>query len=260
MSVSIITRFHRSHPVALLSIACPECGARVKSSKGFKRGEAVSCPKCETDFTVGDSTSADENLEWSYKNSWLRFAVLGVLLVVLGVLGYMLYDKKRNEGKDTAGGGGDDEDTARLVEPRIVGPAPEMKLLPVNPAGGPGPRKAKTEPKPQTTDEMKQALVGTWEAKRRDETHTVEYRADGSFIYSVEKGGAAGKTIEGQWKLAPDQPMPIRASNIRIEWTPEGTPVVKDTVVLNLDGTLGHPLLDQRKMVGNPLALFTKKK
>lgn len=46
--------------------------------------------------------AADEDEEdWSYKNSWIRYAVLGVLLIVLAVLGYMLWDKKQKE-KDNA--------------------------------------------------------------------------------------------------------------------------------------------------------------
>lgn len=40
--------------------------------------------------------------EWSYKNSWIRYAVLGVLVVVLAVLGYMLYKKKQDEAKNNA--------------------------------------------------------------------------------------------------------------------------------------------------------------
>ena len=252
--------------MALLSIACPECGARVKSSKGFKRGQAVSCPKCETDFTVGETASADESLdkEWSYKNSWMRFAVLGVLLVVLGVLGYMLYDKKRNEGKDTAGGGDDDEDTARLVEPRIAGPAPKTKLVPVIPSGGPGPRKANGEPQPQTqADEMKKALVGTWEAKREDETHTVEYTADGSFTYNVD--GKAKKSIEGRWKVAGIEPVKTATGTrnliawLRMEWVPEGQEAMTGRALYNELGPLTHPLLDRGAGQKGPTAIFNKK-
>jgi Zn-finger nucleic acid-binding protein len=42
--------------------------------------------------------AADEDEEeWSYKNSWIRYAVLGVLLLVLAVLSYMLYEKRKKE-------------------------------------------------------------------------------------------------------------------------------------------------------------------
>lgn len=125
-------------------IACPECGAGLKSKTGFTPGETVCCPKCETYFSVeepqdgdeeekptkdraaakggakkpvraaaadddedegkpkkkkkkrDDDDEADEE-EWSYKNSWIRYAVLGVLLIVLAVLGYLLYEKRQRE-------------------------------------------------------------------------------------------------------------------------------------------------------------------
>ena len=44
----------------------------------------------------------DEEEEWSYKNSWIRYAVLGVLLVILAVLAYFLYVKKKKEKDDAA--------------------------------------------------------------------------------------------------------------------------------------------------------------
>jgi uncharacterized Zn finger protein (UPF0148 family) len=104
--------------VPLNRITCPECGAGLKSKSGFTPGELVSCPKCETDFTVAEPADEaeeprkgkkpakaaalppddeEEDEKWSYKNSWIRYAILGVLLVVLGVLGYMLYEKKKKE-------------------------------------------------------------------------------------------------------------------------------------------------------------------
>ncbi|MBX9580920.1 MAG: hypothetical protein K2X87_11480, partial [Gemmataceae bacterium] len=35
-------------------VTCPECGAGLRSKTGFTAGEAVACPKCETEFTVED--------------------------------------------------------------------------------------------------------------------------------------------------------------------------------------------------------------
>ena len=46
--------------------------------------------------------AADEEEEWSYKNSWIRYAVLGVLFVILAVLAYFLYVKKKKEKEDAA--------------------------------------------------------------------------------------------------------------------------------------------------------------
>lgn len=118
-------------------IACPECGAGLKSASGFDPGDTVSCPKCETDFVVPEpepdevpkkgkaagkkpvrAAASDEDErpkkkkkkkagdededEWSYKNSWIRYAILGVLLVVLAVLGYMLYKKRQADAQAAA--------------------------------------------------------------------------------------------------------------------------------------------------------------
>ena len=38
--------------MAIMRIECPECGAGLKSPTGFKPGQSVACPKCETYFTV----------------------------------------------------------------------------------------------------------------------------------------------------------------------------------------------------------------
>ena len=132
--------------VAINRIACPECGAALKSAAGFKLGATVSCPKCETDFEVEEPeeeeqpkkksktastglvskkkpikaateedededdeqpkkkkkkkkkrSSDDGDEQWSYKNSWIRYAILTVLIIVMCVLGYMLHLKQKRE-------------------------------------------------------------------------------------------------------------------------------------------------------------------
>ncbi len=140
--------------MALLKIHCPECNAGLKSPTGFKVGQTVACPKCETYFVVEEpeeeeeeeeeaprkKTPAkskpvkkpvravvdddddedeeeeeeeaprkkkkkkkkrrdddDEDEERSYKNSPLRFIILGILVIIMLVLGYMLYVKKQDE-------------------------------------------------------------------------------------------------------------------------------------------------------------------
>ncbi len=134
--------------MAINRISCPECAAALKSAAGFKPGETVTCPKCETDFVVEDPDEEDErpkkkgkassggltkkkpvkaaveddeeedeeederpkkkkkkkkrsddDQEWSYKNSWIRYAILTVLLIVMCVLGYMLYLKQQREAR-----------------------------------------------------------------------------------------------------------------------------------------------------------------
>lgn len=93
--------------MALNKIECPECGAGLKSSEGFSAGEEVECPKCETSFTVEEPDADVEtprkkkkkkaDKEKTYKTSPMRFAVLGVLVAVMCVLGGMLYLKMRKD-------------------------------------------------------------------------------------------------------------------------------------------------------------------
>lgn len=105
--------------MALTRVICPECGAGVKSRSGFAVGETVTCPKCEAEFAVEEPEEADavpsraaddrprrkrrrdddedDDGGRSYKNSPLRYAVLGVLVIVMVVLGVMLYLKKKRE-------------------------------------------------------------------------------------------------------------------------------------------------------------------
>jgi hypothetical protein len=37
------------------------------------------------------------NEEWSYRNSWIRYAILTVLIIIMCVLGYMLHLKRERE-------------------------------------------------------------------------------------------------------------------------------------------------------------------
>lgn len=48
----------------------------------------------------------DEDGGRSYKNSPLRFIILGILIIIMLVLGYMLYEKKKKEKEDNAAAGG----------------------------------------------------------------------------------------------------------------------------------------------------------
>lgn len=272
--------------MSLIRIKCPECGAGLKSSTGFTPGQSVSCPKCETEFTVeaqtaeslaasnraggpddfvpGGSRGANHNgKEWSYKNSWLRYAVLGVLIVALGVLGYMLYDKKMTERKESAN---------TTPEGRgIIRAEPPGEIIPLGPgpvgagAGGAPKPKGKTEPKGKTPtmDEVKKTLVGIWETKRENENHTIDYNANGMFSYAMEKEGQPKKVVQGQWKLVRvEQAMaaPVQVIDLHLEWTPDGKPTVKEIALLKQDGTLGHPLLDREIEGKKSGTTFTKKK
>jgi hypothetical protein len=254
--------------VALHSIACPECGARVKSSKGFKRGQDVSCPKCETDFSVDNVDSTDESpdTEWSYKNSWIRYAVLGVLVVVLGVLGYMLYEKKR-AAKETDTVQSDDE--IPMANPKLVGKG-DPGLRPIGRSGGGGagvgqPKGNSGEAKDASPDResIRKQLTGSWEAARNDEKFAIEYKPDGSFTYSVD--GKAKKSIEGRWKMAGIEPVKTAQGTrnliawVQMEWVPEGQEAMTGKALYNELGTLTHPLLDRGAGEKRPTAVFNRK-
>jgi hypothetical protein len=162
--------------VALNRIACPECGAGLKSASGFTPGQTVSCPKCETYFAVedaGDATStatagkkpvraaaSDDDYddtpkgtkkrrdeEWSYRNSPARYAVLGVLVLVMCVLGYLLYEKKQREAEDQANNRIEDDPPVAapgmpggpLAPPKLGGVGVKMGRPPGGGKGGAAP-------------------------------------------------------------------------------------------------------------------------
>jgi hypothetical protein len=251
--------------VALTKIICPECRAALKSPSGFSPGQSVSCPKCETEFTVDEQANMvvadDEDFEQpnkkqgkesSYKNSWMRYAVLGVLVCVLGVLGYMLYDTKMKENRAARNGGasGTDDDEATPVEPRVVHIPPGTKVpvqMPVSGAGGAG---GKVEPKGNggkagsLVEEFQKKLVGQWV---RAKSETIEYKADGTFVYTASDPKQPTVTIAGRWKLISAERDPDLANEhaLHLEWTPEGKPAVKGTMGFRQDQTIQHPLLDR---------------
>ena len=122
--------------MSIPKVTCPECGAGLRSKSGFTAGESVECPKCEAAFTVEepeepkprkparaavvvddddddddrprkkrrrrDDDDDDDAPKRSYKNSPIRFIILGVLIVIMLVLAYFLYVKKDKEAKDNA--------------------------------------------------------------------------------------------------------------------------------------------------------------
>jgi len=113
---------------------CPECGAKLSSPDGFEVGEEVECPKCETEFKVrapkpaaapvkaapkpqvideDDDEEEDERPKkkkkkkgkrrddddegGGYKNSPVRFIVLGILILIMLVGGFFLVRKIMGE-------------------------------------------------------------------------------------------------------------------------------------------------------------------
>jgi uncharacterized Zn finger protein (UPF0148 family) len=264
---------------------CPECGAGVKLPAGVAPGRTVRCPKCETRFVVpGDeeddppakkpvrAAAADDEEEaprkakkkkkkaadddgWSYRSSWVRFAVLGVLLVVLGVLGYMLY-KKNERDKE-----------AERNDPPPADRGPTAKVTPdgniVVDTG-----KGKTGPPAAAVEEARAALVGEWEYRAGDEAYTVRYTADGLFRYTAERPGDPPATLTGRWALTNPRrtvdrkgaPAAGPTTQVSVEWGVPSRPGLKGDLVLLGDGTVMHPLLD-RFEPGTPgkLPVFRKK-
>lgn len=49
--------------MALNKIACPECGAGLKSATGFQVGQAIRCPKCKEQFDVEAPADDEEEVE-----------------------------------------------------------------------------------------------------------------------------------------------------------------------------------------------------
>jgi len=189
--------------------------------------------------------------ERSYRNSWMRYAVLGVLLTVMVVLGVMLYQKRVRVQNDPAVDQGEDG-VARAVLPKIVGPAPPELPRQIPSGGGPAPKKEPGIGIPiaglLTPNEVKNKLVGKWESRSGGLT-TIDYAADGAFTYSTMKDKEPQKSIAGRWKLirsssGMEEPA-ARVYNLSMEWTVEGKPAVTEVVLMKPDGTLEHPYLDQ---------------
>jgi len=227
------------------------------------------CEKCETEFTVDDATlkaageAGDEYLpaktrpdeaEWSYRNSTLRYVVLGVLLVTMCVLGYLLYDKKMKERQTVSV-----ESEGRGIAPADV--PGELLPLPGDPVAVGGALRPKIISDP--VEAMKGRLVGVWEAKLKNESIAVEYKGDGTFTYSSTTEGKAAKPLTGRWNLAAldvkMQGVGSKTFEMQMEWTPEGQAPIKDNARVNPNQSLDQPLLDREADGKRPTANFIRK-
>jgi uncharacterized Zn finger protein (UPF0148 family) len=249
--------------VAITRIECPECGAGLKSPSGFKAGQSVACPKCETYFTVDepeevedeeeppktkpvkaaaatDDDDADEkprkkkkkkrrddedDEEKSYKNSPLRYVVLGVLVIVMIVLGIMLILKKKGEREEANAAPAAEQpaNTEPVIpppgkqfggpkgRPANVGMPPKqpVAIAGINPqqqpnAAGPlngffgDPGGATPEGK-QLIASLSAKLAHDWEGTAPDgAVHKVSYQSNGTFTHQIVGGKAAGAS--GAWE------------------------------------------------------------
>jgi hypothetical protein len=276
--------------VGLNRITCPECGAGLKSASGFTPGQTVCCSKCETYFAVDAPSAADDDYEddpprskkkrrgdeeRSYRNSPARYAVLAVLVVVMCVLGYMLYDKKQREAEDLAD---NPPDNNKLIPP--AGPIPPRpKGLPkggaVGGVGGGGGGKKDIAPKqpnpgggspfdllpgagsPPTvaeadalTKKYQAMLVGTWKAELgKDVTAELVYGADGTVKETVTT--STGPTVvSGKWSVTGL----VGRKGIAVAWTGDSGKTGPHRLVFE-DDELEHPVGGQ-----NIIGIFRKKK
>lgn len=163
----------------------------------------------------------------SYRNSWIRYTILGILVTVMLVLGYFLYDKWKAQNEDAAPQvKANEAPFARPIPPPGVpgkGPGPmgkgpgfpgqaQPKIgsggqqgptpgLGFNPFGGPLGILTPAESEKLTAG-LVQKLIGTWEGKDPEgATHRVEYRADKTFSHKVEGGSNSG-TMTGTYAVA----------------------------------------------------------
>jgi uncharacterized Zn finger protein (UPF0148 family) len=196
----------------------------------------------------------DEEEEWSYKNSWIRYAVLGVLLTVLAVLGYMLREKWKKEANEKADGStpapADNAPPPRLPGPDGLPPTPFVQPGAARPglpfpgppvAGRPGPGQPPPAPStgpglppifggPEDPAErqrriatMTGKLAGTWRANLGNGViQQIVYRSDGTYTDAVT-GGDRARSLQGTWKVAE----PIGNKGLKLNRTGGGLPLVK---------------------------------
>ncbi len=201
------------------------------------------------------SYDEDEEGTQSYKNSPLRFVILGVLVVVMLVMGYFLYDKRKKE--KAAGGGDTSRDEAAVVNPRVAdqnGP----KLQPIQPGlvvGGPkqpnpggkggapavpfglggGPALTPAQAQAQM-QKFKTALVGTWVADLGGGvTEELTYTATGTFTTKLT--GPAPATLTAKYTIK--ELVGTKGVKIQLD-TGGGTRTVTATFE---DDELQHPTL-----------------
>jgi len=136
----------------------------------------------------------------SYKSSPIRFVILGVLFVVLGVMGYMLFLKKATDKETIA----HNEKVKAKQGTTDEGDEPAPIASSANPKGK-GTYIAATAPPEQRGDLMAfgRKLIGNWKGSvTKLPTITAEYtfNADGTFQAEIQENGQHGSR-RGTWDL-----------------------------------------------------------
>jgi uncharacterized Zn finger protein (UPF0148 family) len=214
----------------------------------------------------------DEEPKRSYKNSPLRYAILGVLLVIMCVLGYMLIEKRKKE-REVAGGSSSTDDVP-VVNPRVVNPQGGPQLQPIIPNMGgvnpnqPNPKQPNpNQPNPKQpnlggggppiplgglvggggpipgspeaqalTQALTTALVGTWTADLGDGvTEELTYTAAGT--YTQKRAGPTPNTVSGKYVVK--ELVGSKGLKVQLD-TPDGPRTVRVTFESD---ELQHPTL-----------------
>jgi len=231
--------------MALTRIACPDCGAALKSPSGFTVGKNVCCPKCETHFTVEDPVEEEVEAEdtprkkrvqtvvddeddddddqpkkkkkkkkkkanQSYKNSAIRYAIFGVLVTTMLVLGVFLIFKKKPEANEQARA---DESSPPADKQKSPSPSlprvnqgdqsPKMQKQFWEPTEGPPDEPAMNEPAAKKFREM---LIGKWRMEfenkdKKPDSATIEYKSNGLYVAVLhDREENRQESMTGTWK------------------------------------------------------------
>lgn len=234
--------------MAILRVTCPECDAALTSKTGFTAGKEITCPKCDAEFEVpapkvatakkpaavdddeedrpqrrkrsredddddDDRPRRKKNKEsGGYKNSPIRFVVLGVLVLVMIVLGGFLVLKLMKDRENAKVDPDTGDEVAEVDNRRAANSGLELHPLakPGSPAGGEPTQPAVNvqkciDPKLaaaelETARKLGAVLVGKWVVPmaKADDEYTIEYRADGTYSESRKKNG---KSSSGNWLI-----------------------------------------------------------
>ncbi len=230
--------------MSLTRTVCSECGVALKSSSGFVVGKTICCPKCETYFTVeepaeeegeveeaprkkqvqvtrDDEVDDDDNrpkkkkkkkkAKESYKNHSLRYAILGVLVTAMLVLGVFLILNKKHEAKEQARA---DEssppaDSQKLPPPSLPRvnqgdpSSPKMQKQFWEPTEGPPDEPAMNEP---AAKKFRETLIGKWRMEfenndKKPDSATIEYKSNGVYVAVVhDREENRRESMTGTWK------------------------------------------------------------